>query len=90
VESQYVLRFVCRGDDEAKLRVSLMHVLHALPITLHALSSEDLNSNGKVEVRATLVSSERQNAILEEIVQRLSLESGVSAVSWELTRHDAG
>jgi len=56
-----------------------MHLLHALPITLHALYSEDLNSSGKVEVRATLVSSERQNAILEDIVQRLSLESGISA-----------
>ena len=89
VESQYVLRFVCSGDDEAKLRVLLMHLLHALPITLHALYSEDLNSSGKVEVRATLVSSERQNAVLEDIVQRLSLESGVSAVSWELTRQDA-
>ena len=42
-----------------------------------------------MEVSATLVSSERQNAVLEDIVQRLSLESGVSAVSWELTRHDA-
>jgi putative Mg2+ transporter-C (MgtC) family protein len=90
VESPYMLRFVCRGDDEAKLRVLLMHLLHALPITLHALYSEDLNSSGKVEVRATLVSPERQNAVLEDIVQRLSLESGVSAVSWELTRHDAG
>jgi putative Mg2+ transporter-C (MgtC) family protein len=90
VETQYVLRLVCRGDDEAKLRVLLMHLLHdALPITLHALHSEDLNSSGKVEVRATLVSAERQNVMLEEIVQRLSLESGVSAVSWELARQEA-
>jgi len=89
VETQYVLRLVCRGDDEAKLRVLLMHLLHALPITLHALHSEDLNSSGKVEVRATLVSAERQNVMLEEIVQRLSLEAGVSAVSWELARHEA-
>jgi uncharacterized membrane protein YhiD involved in acid resistance len=48
---------------------------------LHALHSEGLNSTGRVEVRATLVSAERQNAMLEEIVQRLSLESGISAVS---------
>lgn len=67
-----------------------MHLLHAaLPITLHALHSEDLNSSGKVEVRATLVSAERQNAMLEDIVQRLSLESGVSAVSWELALQEA-
>jgi putative Mg2+ transporter-C (MgtC) family protein len=65
------------------VRVLLMHLLHALPITLHALHSEDLNSSGKVEVRATLVSAERQNVVLEDIVQRLSLESGISAVSWE-------
>jgi len=84
VETLYLLRVVCRSDDEAKLRVLLMHLLHALPITLHALHSEDIDSSGKVEVRATLVSPERQNAMLEEIVQRLSLESGVSAVSWEL------
>jgi len=89
VETQYVLRLVCRSDDEAKIRVLLMHVLHALPMTLHALSSEDVNSSGKVEVRATLVSAERRNAMLEDIVQRLSLESGVSAVSWELVAQEA-
>lgn len=89
VETQYVLRLVCRSDDEAKLRVLLMHLLHALPITLHALHSEDLNSSGRVEVRATLANAERQNAMLEDIVQRLSLESGVSAVSWELAPPEA-
>jgi len=65
-----------------------MHQIHALPITLHALHSEDLNSSGKEEVRATLVSSERQNAMLEDIVQRFGLEPGVSAVSWELATQD--
>ena len=66
-----------------------MHLLHALPLTLHALHSEDLNTSGKVEVRATLVSAERHNAMLEEIVQRLSVESGISAVSWELGVQDS-
>jgi hypothetical protein len=45
---------------------------------------EDLDSSRKVEVRARLVRGERQNAMLEDIVQRLSLESGSSAVSWKL------
>jgi putative Mg2+ transporter-C (MgtC) family protein len=89
VETQYVLRLVCRSDDEAKIRILLMHVLHALPMTLHALSSKDVNSSGKVEVSATLISTERRNAMLEDIVQRLSLESGVSAVSWELVAQEA-
>ena len=89
VETKYVLKLVCRSDDEAKVRVLLMHLLHALPLMLQALHSEDLDTSGKVEVRATLVSAERQNAMLEEIVQRLSVESGISAVSWELAAQDA-
>jgi len=83
VETEYVLRLTCRGEDEANIRALLMHRLQPLPIALRALHSEDVNTTGKVEVRATLVSSERQNAMMEDIVQRLSLEPGVTAVSWE-------
>lgn len=36
----------------------------------------------KVEVRATLLSAGRMDFTLEQVVGRLSLESGVSAVSW--------
>jgi putative Mg2+ transporter-C (MgtC) family protein len=89
VETEYVLRLVCRSDDEAKIRILLIQLLHNLPMTLHELSSEDINSTGKVEVRATLVSAERRNAMLEEFVHRLSLECGVSAVSWELVAEEA-
>jgi putative Mg2+ transporter-C (MgtC) family protein len=53
VETHYLLRLVCRSDDETKIRVLLMHVLHALPMTLRALHSEDINATGKVVVRAT-------------------------------------
>jgi putative Mg2+ transporter-C (MgtC) family protein len=88
VETEYALRLVCRSDDEAKIRILLIQLLHNLPMTLHELSSEDINSTGKVEVRATLVSAERSNAMLEDIVQRLSLEPSVSAVSWELVAQE--
>jgi len=54
VETKYVLTLVCRSDDQAKVRILLMHLLHALPLTLHALHSEDLNTSGKVEVRASI------------------------------------
>lgn len=84
VATQYLLRFVCRADDETRLRTLLIHLLRALPLSLHALQSEDLNTSGKVEMRATLLSSERQNAMREGMVQRLGLESGLSVVSWEL------
>jgi len=37
-----------------------------------------------VEVDATLTSIGHENAVLEQIVSRLSLEPGVSGVSWEI------
>jgi uncharacterized membrane protein YhiD involved in acid resistance len=59
-----------------------------VPLALRALHSEDLEISGKVEVRATLMSSERENAMLENIVQRLSLEPGITAVSWEVAEQE--
>lgn len=82
-DNRYLLRMLCRSDDETKVRVLLMQLLRALPITLRALRSENSNSDGKVEVRATLVSNKCHNGMLEDVVQRLSVESGVTAVSWE-------
>jgi hypothetical protein len=35
-------------------------------------------------VHAILTSTGRQNLLLEQIVSRLSLEPGVSGVSWEI------
>jgi putative Mg2+ transporter-C (MgtC) family protein len=58
-------------------------------MALQALQSEDVDPAGKVEVRATLLSSGRQDALLEQIVGRLSLESGITAVSWEVVGGEA-
>jgi putative Mg2+ transporter-C (MgtC) family protein len=53
-------------------------------LVLRALTSEDIDSTGVVEVRAELLSPGRQDTALEQIVNRLSLEPSVTAVSWEL------
>jgi uncharacterized membrane protein YhiD involved in acid resistance len=53
-------------------------------LLLKSLKSEDVEPTGKVEVHAVLTSTGRQNLLLEQIVGRLSLESGVTGVSWEI------
>jgi len=53
-------------------------------LVLRSLLSEDTDPSGKLEIRATLVGSGRQDDTLERIVSRLSLEPSVSGVSWEL------
>ena len=54
------------------------------PLLLKSLQSDDVEHTDKVEVKAILTSTGRQNLLLEQIVSRLSLEPGVSGVSWEI------
>ena len=56
-------------------------------VVIGSLTSEDINGTGVVEICADLLSSGRQDAALEQIVNRLSLEPSVTAVSWELVPH---
>ncbi|HTD23198.1 MAG TPA: MgtC/SapB family protein [Terriglobales bacterium] len=88
-ETLYLFRLTCRSDSEGHVRALLLHAVQALPMALQALQSEDVDPAGKVEVRATLLSSGRQDALLEQIVGRLSLESGITAVSWEVVGGEA-
>jgi putative Mg2+ transporter-C (MgtC) family protein len=83
-EMQYLFRFRGRSSDEAHLRSLLVGMMAGNTLVLRALTSEDIESTGVVEVRAELLSSGRQDAALEKIVNRLSLEPSVTAVSWEL------
>jgi putative Mg2+ transporter-C (MgtC) family protein len=54
-------------------------------LMLRSLSSEDLDASGNtLEIRATLLSSGKRDELVEQIVNRLSLEPSVFAVSWEV------
>jgi len=57
---------------------------------LRSLQSEDLEISNKVEVEADLVTQERNDAFLERIVSRLSLEPEVSAVKWKIIEQEYG
>ena len=66
------------------MRALLLQSLGGRPLFLKSLKSDDIENTDKVEVHATLLSTGRENALLEQIVSRLSLEAGVSGVSWEI------
>jgi putative Mg2+ transporter-C (MgtC) family protein len=80
----YLFRIIARTDQEAHMRALLLHSIGGQPLLLKSLRSEDLEHTDKVEVHAILRSTGRQNSLLEQIVGRLSLEPGVSGVSWEI------
>ena len=54
------------------------------PLTLTSLRSEDIEGTPKLKVTAQIRGLGRHDADLEQLVVRLSLEAGVSAVSWSV------
>ena len=81
----YLFRINARADQEAHMRALLLHSLGGQPLLLlKSLKSDDVERTDKVAVQAVLTSTGRQNLLVEQIVSRLSLEPGVSGVSWEI------
>jgi putative Mg2+ transporter-C (MgtC) family protein len=88
-EVAYEFRAVCRAADEAHVRVLLVQAVLGGGFTLRGLQSQDINGGARVEVRAHMVGQGAGPALLEQAVSRLSLEPGVSAVSWHLLAPDS-
>jgi putative Mg2+ transporter-C (MgtC) family protein len=53
-------------------------------LSLRRLESNDLGESGRVEVTAQLTAQSKSDAILEQVVGRLSLEPTVSAATWSV------
>jgi putative Mg2+ transporter-C (MgtC) family protein len=87
VETHYTCSVVCRGEDEAHVRTLLLYGVNNAAMTLQALDSEDLDGSNKVQVQANLIMADRNDTLLEQVISRLSLEPGVSAVSWKVVEN---
>jgi putative Mg2+ transporter-C (MgtC) family protein len=83
-EISYLFRITAHTNQENHIRALLLQSLGGHPLLLRSLKSEDVEHTDKVEVAATLLSTGRQNALMEQLVSRLSLEPGVTGASWEI------
>ncbi len=81
-EVTYGFELVCRQEDEAHMRALMLQAMSRSSLTLTALRSEDIEGTPKMKVTAQIKGLGRQDDALEQLVMRLSLESGVSSVSW--------
>lgn len=84
VDITYLFRLTAQTDQEAHMRALLLNAIGGQPLLLKSLKSDDLEHTQKVEIQAVLTGTGRQDALLEQIVSRLSLEPSVSGVSWEV------
>jgi len=53
-------------------------------LALFSLKSEDIDEQNKVLVEAHMMSTGRAETIVEKIVSRVSLEAGITSVSWKI------
>jgi len=85
-EIVYTFELVCRSEDEARIRALLTQEIARRKLTLSALKSEDIEGTPKLKVSAQIRGFGRQDQPLEHLIARLSLEAGVTAVSWAAVR----
>jgi putative Mg2+ transporter-C (MgtC) family protein len=84
VEVLYRVRVVCDDAQEAVIRlVFLRHVNSRPGMALQGLASQDTEHAGKTAVVAEVFSAQRNDKYLNELVSRMGIEPGVSAVGWE-------
>jgi putative Mg2+ transporter-C (MgtC) family protein len=85
VEQAYRITAVCSTDEEVHVRSLTLHMLNGMPaLVLQSLHSEDAPHAGKIEVRADVLATPGNQALLEQIVSRVSMERSVSVVRWAL------
>jgi putative Mg2+ transporter-C (MgtC) family protein len=83
VETQYAVELRCQGQQEAHIRALLLQATTSAGLGLRRLTSENLEDSPQVTVSALLVSPNRHDAALEQIIGRMSLEPFVTAARWQ-------
>jgi putative Mg2+ transporter-C (MgtC) family protein len=80
---EYVLTVVCREEDEIHIRTVLSNSMYSTPLSFQSLTSEDLPGDPqRLRVTATVRLHPKYQSKLELIASRISMEKGVSSVSW--------
>lgn len=87
VETNYEMRVTCQEKDERVIRTILMRHVNGHPkMTIQGISTKESEQEGHGIVVAEIFSLERNDRALEEIMNRLNIEPGVTAVRWERVR----
>jgi putative Mg2+ transporter-C (MgtC) family protein len=82
IETHYSVELRCQGQQEAHIRALLLQAAASAGLGLRRLTSENLEDSPQVTVSALLVSAGRNDAALEQIIGRMSLEPFVTAAHW--------
>jgi putative Mg2+ transporter-C (MgtC) family protein len=80
---EYVLTVIGRQEDEIHIRTLLSNAMEAQPLSFQSLTSEDTDETPpRIKVTATVRMHPKDQAKLERMTSRMSMERGVSSISW--------
>lgn len=82
-ESRYEITMSCRSVDEMHMRALLLTSIGRSTATLLTIQSANV-SNDYATLRTEISTRGEQNELIEEIAIRLSIEPGVSSLSWSV------
>jgi putative Mg2+ transporter-C (MgtC) family protein len=83
LSQSYEIAVVCQGSVEEIVRAALLAQVRATTLVLQSLESHDVDAE-RVEVTATVVTTNRADTKLERIVGRLSRDPAIVAASWRV------
>jgi len=84
VETLYEIVLACRTSNETHLRTLLITTITQAAANLQAIHSEDEEGSDRTRLRAEISTHGRKNDEVERIAMRLSLEPGVTSLSWSI------
>lgn len=90
LEFCYHCDIICCREDEVHIRTLFLKAIsYSGKMQLRSLFSEALKEMpNRVSIKAELITQQRNDAVLEQIVSRMTLESGVFAVSWRIIEQE--
>jgi putative Mg2+ transporter-C (MgtC) family protein len=80
---QYSIQLICRGRQEGRVRTLLIQLLTVSPLVLQEVESVVGQDEKNTVIKAILSTVERNDAQVEQITSRLSLERDVVGISWQ-------
>jgi putative Mg2+ transporter-C (MgtC) family protein len=85
-ETTYAIVLTCRSMDETHLRPLLVAAINQAHAILQAIHSEDEAAGKWTRLRADVTTPGRRNEDVEMIAMRLSMEPGVTSLSWSIVQ----
>ena len=84
IEVSYRFRVVCPEKEQAVIRTILLRHFNSKPMmTVQRISTEEAEGADRVAVVVDIFSIQRNDRAMEEVVSRINIEPGVTAVSWQ-------